>query len=75
MFDRTEDGRAVKILNIIDGYGRFNVYMEVDSSFAGNDAVEAFGRLMVKYDLLPICPDWTVGDWRSRRDSNPRPLA
>jgi hypothetical protein len=27
----------------------------------------------LRYDLLPMCPGWTLPKWRARRDSNPRP--
>jgi len=54
MFDRTDDGRALKILNIVDEYSRFNVYMEVGRNFTGKDVVAALGRAMIEYGI-PGC--------------------
>jgi len=51
VFDRTEDGRALKILNIVDEYSRYNVCIEVGRAFTGKDVAAALGRTMVKYGI------------------------
>ena len=54
VFDRTDDGRALKILNIVDEYSRFSVSMEIGRTFTGKDVVAALGRAMVQYGI-PGC--------------------
>ena len=52
--DRTADGRAVKILNIVDEYSRFNIALEAKRHFKGLDVIDALGRSMVQYGI-PGC--------------------
>jgi transposase InsO family protein len=54
LFDRTEDGRSVKILNIVDEYSRFNITLEVKRHFKAEDVVVALGEAMVRYGI-PGC--------------------
>jgi transposase InsO family protein len=54
IFDRTEDGRSVKILNIVDEFSRFNVTLEARRSFRAKDVRAALGRAMVHYGI-PGC--------------------
>lgn len=54
VFDRTEDGRNIKILNIVDEYSRFNVALEVRRNFTSQDVIQALGRAMLKYGI-PGC--------------------
>ena len=54
VFDRTDDGRALKILNIVDEYSRFSVCMEIGRAFTGKDVVAALGRAMLAYGI-PGC--------------------
>ena len=54
VFDRTEDGRTLKILNIVDEYSRYSVCMELGRSFTGKDVVAALGRAMLAYGI-PGC--------------------
>ncbi len=54
IFDRTEDGRALKILNIVDEYSRMNITLEVGRHFAANDVIHALGQAMLKHGI-PGC--------------------
>ena len=54
VFDRTADGRAVKILNIVDEYSRFNIALEAKRHFKGMDVIEVLGQSMVQYGI-PGC--------------------
>jgi transposase InsO family protein len=54
LFDRTEDGRSIKILNIVDEYSRFNIALEVKRHFKAEDVVLALGRAMLLYGI-PGC--------------------
>lgn len=54
LFDRTEDGRSVKVLNIVDEYSRLNILLEARRSFNGREVVKALGRAMVRYGI-PGC--------------------
>jgi len=54
IFDRTEDGRSVKILNIVDEYSRYSVLLEARRSFRAKDVRAALGRAMVHFGI-PGC--------------------
>lgn len=54
IFDRTSDGRSIKILNIVDEYSRYNVLLEARGSFRAKDVRAALGRAMVNYGI-PGC--------------------
>lgn len=54
LFDRTANGRLIKILNIVDEYSRFNIHLEAKRNFSGNDVVCALGTAMVRYGI-PGC--------------------
>lgn len=54
IFDRTEDGRALKILNIVDEYSRKNIALEVHRSCKGQQVIQALGRAMLAYGI-PGC--------------------
>ena len=54
IFDRTEDGRALKILNIVDEYSRKNIAMEVFRSCKGEHVIQALGRAMLTHGI-PGC--------------------
>lgn len=54
LFDRTEDGRRVKIFNIIDEYSRFSIAMEARRSYTGEEVIETLGRAMMTYGI-PGC--------------------
>ena len=54
LFDRTEDGRSVKILNIVDEYSRFNIALDVKRHFRAEDVTRAFGQAMLRCGI-PGC--------------------
>ncbi len=54
LFDRTEDGRSLKILNIVDEYSRYNMRLEVGRHFRGEDVISALGQAMLQYGI-PGC--------------------
>lgn len=54
IFDRSEDGRSIKILNIIDEYSRFCILLEARRSFKAGDVKRALGRAMVLFGI-PGC--------------------
>lgn len=54
LFDRTEDGRSVKILNIVDEYSRFNVTLDARRHFRAEDVIRAFSQAMLRYGI-PGC--------------------
>ena len=54
IFDRTEDGRVLKILNIVDEYSRTSIAMEVFRSCKGEQVIQALGRAMFTYGI-PAC--------------------
>lgn len=54
LFDRTADGRQVKIFNIVDEYSRFNIALEAKRHFKGADVMEGVGRSMLQYGI-PGC--------------------
>ena len=54
IFDRREDGRALKILNIVDEYSRKNIAMEVFRSCKGEHVIQALGRAMLAHGI-PGC--------------------
>ena len=54
VFDRTADGRQVKIFNIVDEYSRFNIALEAKRHFKGMDVIEVLGQSMVQYGI-PGC--------------------
>ena len=54
IFDRTEDGRSIKILNIVDEFSRFSVLLEARRHFRAKDVRLALGRAMVHYGI-PGC--------------------
>ena len=54
LFDRTADGRLIKILNIVDEYSRFNVRLEAKRSFDSEGVVVAMGKAMLRYGI-PGC--------------------
>ena len=54
LFDRTEDGRSVKILNIFDEYSRFNVTLNAQRHFRAEDVIGAFSQAMLCYGI-PGC--------------------
>ena len=52
--DRTEDGRNIKILNIVDEFSRLNVSLEMGRHFRAADVIAALGRAMLEYGI-PAC--------------------
>lgn len=54
VFDRTEDGKQLKILNIVDEYSRFNITLEVKRHFRAEDVIVAIGAAMVRFGI-PGC--------------------
>lgn len=54
IFDRTEDGRALKILNIVDEFSRMNISLEVQRHFTAEDVIRALGQAMLAYGI-PGC--------------------
>ena len=54
VFDRTEDGRALKILNVVDEYSRYSIAMEVNRHFRAQDVVYALGQAMLQHGI-PGC--------------------
>lgn len=54
VFDRTSDGRALKILNIVDEYTRLNIALEVERNFTGKHVCVALGKAMLDYGI-PGC--------------------
>jgi len=54
LFDRTADGRSVKILNIVDENSRFNIVLEARRHFKADDVIEVLGRALVRYGI-PGC--------------------
>ncbi len=47
--DRTEDGRALKILTIMDEYARFNVCLHVARSITSEEVIEQLDIAMAEY--------------------------
>lgn len=54
LFDRTEDGKSIKILNIVDEYSRFNIALEARRHFRAEDVTYVLGRAMLRYGI-PGC--------------------
>lgn len=54
LFDRTDDGRTLKILNIVDEFSRFNILLEVRRSFTSKEVIIALGRAMIAHGI-PGC--------------------
>ena len=53
MFDRTIDGRQVKILNVIDEFTREALATEVGHSFTADDVVVVLDRIVVERGTAP----------------------
>jgi transposase InsO family protein len=49
VFDETEDGRQLKWLSVIDEYSRFNLALEVERHFRGEEVVAILKRLFEEY--------------------------
>ena len=47
--DRTEDGRALKILTILDEFSRLNVCLHVDRSITAEQVIEKLNMAMADY--------------------------
>ena len=54
LFGRTEDGRALTILNIVDEFSRFNIALQVKRHFTGKDVAKALGQAMFHFGI-PGC--------------------
>ena len=54
LFDRTDDGRMLKILNIVDEHSRFNIRLEARRSFTSKEVIVSLGRAMIDYGI-PGC--------------------
>lgn len=52
--DRTEDGRNLKILNIVDEFSRMNVKIGIGRYFKADDVISALGQAMLEYGI-PAC--------------------
>jgi len=72
MFDRTIDGRQVKILNVIDEFTREALACEVDHSFTADDVVTVLDQIVAERGCAPAFirmdngPELTaiaVADW------------
>lgn len=53
MFDRTIDGRQVKILNVIDEFDRTALACEVDHSFTADDVVTVLDQIVAERGRAP----------------------
>ena len=49
VFDRTHNGRALKILTVVDEYTRQSVAVEVDRRFRSQDVLRVLARLMLEH--------------------------
>lgn len=54
IFDRTDDGKQLKILNVVDEYSRFNIVLKVKRHFRAEDVIVAIGEAMLRYGI-PGC--------------------
>lgn len=54
LFDRTADGRLIKILNIVDEYSRLNIHLEARRNFSGKEVILALGKAMLQFGI-PGC--------------------
>jgi len=54
LFDRTDEGRSIKILNIVDEFSRFNVRLEARRSFTSREVIVSLGQAMIEYGI-PGC--------------------
>ena len=45
MFDRTEDGRQLKFMPVLDEYTRESLALEVERSMTGEDVVDTLAYL------------------------------
>ena len=52
--DRTEDGRVLKIFNILDEHSGFHIGVEMGRSFRADEVIGALGRAMFRYGI-PAC--------------------
>jgi putative transposase len=71
-FDRTIDGRQVKMLNIIDEYTRESLAIVADHSIGADRVVATLERLaverggspaFVRFDNGPEFVAWSIADW------------
>lgn len=49
VFDETEDGRQLKWLSVIDEFSRFNMALEVERHFGGEEVIRTLKRLFKEY--------------------------
>ena len=54
VFDRTEDGRSLKMFNLVDEYSRFNIVLEVRRHFTAEDVIKVLGKALLCYGI-PGC--------------------
>jgi putative transposase len=54
VFDRSEDGRSLKILNIVDEYSRYSIALQVRRHFTAGDVMQVLGQAMLEYGI-PGC--------------------
>lgn len=49
--ERLEDGRPVRIVNVVDEYSRFNIALEGRIHFSADAVIEVLGRSLVRYGI------------------------
>jgi len=64
--DRTEDGRRVRILNVIDVYSRYAFTPLVDSSITGEKAANYFESLISEYGVPRVIVRDDGSEFRSK---------
>ena len=51
VFDRTHNGRALKMLTVVDEYTRESLAIEVDRRLTSRDVIRVLARLMLRYGI------------------------
>jgi len=64
--DRTEDGRKLRILNVIDTYSRYAFVPFIDNSITGKKAAFYFENLIVKYGAPKVIVRDDGSEFRSK---------
>lgn len=73
IFDWTEDGRALKILNVVDECSRMNIALRVSRHFTADDVVLVLGQAMLEYGI-PVASEATMDQSSFHTNSKPGSL-